>query len=153
MYLCFSKLIFEVLRLTDFNCCRLVVSLTSLGPLSGVHLRMWEPFPEKWPQSLYGSLNCNVVEGKTSNNKTIPSVILKMLEIFKRNMKNSVLIRKKNPNKPTKPHAPGNYIKTTVKLNWQREGKGCSQSTVCLPSSNGKVSSVAGLYLRLCVVI
>lgn len=33
------------------------------------------------------------------------------------------------------------------------EGKGCSQSTVCLPSSNGKISSVAQLYLMLCVVI
>jgi len=40
-----------------------------------------------------------------------------------------------------------------VKLNWQRESKGCCQSAVCLPSSNGKISSVAELYLMLCVVI
>jgi len=40
MYLSVSKLLFEVLRPAYLNWYRLVVSLTSLGPISGVHLRV-----------------------------------------------------------------------------------------------------------------
>lgn len=121
-----------VLRLAFLIWCGLVLT----GSSSGVHLGMAVSLPEVWPHRLYGSLNCNAVQGKTSNSKVIPSIIFKMLWNFKKKWgKKLVSVRPyriKWP-QPAKPLLSGNFINIMVKLIWQRESKGCkgcSQSTV-----------------------